>query len=200
MYANALKESESRFKFRQTQKEAEMVDFELFESLVFHSFKNAMSNFTSLNELSVSRPKLWMDFSTLLQELDMKKDTEAVTTRMTALLSNAKHDAIFIAIDDEAIKIVKEGVLHRPKLMNGWKERYFVLTSAGYLHEFIKQKDWQNVETDHLELLNTIYLADYMLGAHSLNEEAPQEFELLEQKTNSLLSKPAKKYRVFIFL
>lgn len=191
-----VKVASEQYHLREEARLKEITEYIAYESTIFHSFKSAVTSFTSWSELSKTRADSWKDFQSTLGEAMTSAETEAFYKTIKSYTSELKPEISTSCLNDECARIIKEGVMLRPKRISGWKDRCFVLTSAGYLHEFNRHKDWENVETAKIELLNTINLSECILGSHSLKADAPQEFELLEVKSNGFLSKSAKEFKV----
>lgn len=196
-YRNMLKTHAKESRAREEQRSKDFEEYLVYESFIFVTLKNSISNFTSINDVADNRSASWLAYQNIIDGIQAPEESNAFVTKLRDYISEPKAEMIMDELDiDDACRIIKEGVLHRPKRITGWKDHYFVLTRAGYLHEFEQRKDWDNVQTNQLNILNTINLADSVLGAHSLKDDAPQEFEIVERRHSGLFSKSKRVYRI----
>lgn len=127
------------------------------------------------------------EVQTILGQLDADNEWKV----WLPTLDKAGEPALFESSDyegvaDPLVNVIKEGVLQRkPHMVRGktYKEHYYVLTAAGFLHEFKARPFIPTCRDEQVATpKNTLFLGDCSLEPYEAEDRKPEEFILYQDK------------------
>ncbi|KAJ1569265.1 hypothetical protein HK405_007550, partial [Cladochytrium tenue] len=175
-------------------------DFSVFEANVIREIRQALQGVASLQEIQDHRQTLADEITRAMAALDAGTEWQLFGA---ARLDAAGGPAMFEGDDyegskDPLVQVIKEGLLQRRAkgLIKNYKEFYYVLTSAGYLHEFkqrpVIQRD-EKVDPD-----DSIFMGDCTLEPYKAEDRKPEEFIMTEKKEDGNMFQRASKTFKFL--
>ncbi|KAJ3078393.1 hypothetical protein HK100_010743, partial [Physocladia obscura] len=158
-------------------------DFKVFEANLIRELKVALLGISTISEIMPHKADHSTAIEAALANFDTDKEWAAFCTARLdksggpAMFENEQYEHH----DDPLIGIVHEGLLSRKGkgLIKSYKEHYYVVTAAGYLHEF-KAKP-QLDRADPISSEDTIYLGNCTLDSLHTQDRKPEEFILTEK-------------------
>ncbi|KAJ3242516.1 hypothetical protein HDU78_001388 [Chytriomyces hyalinus] len=159
-------------------------DFKVFEANLIRELKVALIGVSTISEIQNHRAAHAQEIEAVLGQLDAEKEWESFCINR---LNKSGGPAMFETdeyegFDDPLVGVIHEGLLSRKSkgLIKSYKEHYYVVTAAGYLHEFKKEKPHpergETVDPD-----DTIYLGHCSLDPLGTQDRKPEEFILTEK-------------------
>lgn len=181
---------------------AELESFTGLENNIFETLRATLKSFSSMweNDLQ-SQQAIVATALCALGSLQGNVEWEAFTTRHKGRLVKRNPEqerdrailmdqVVYDNRDHKYCSVVKTGTLMRKRPIAGWKESYWVLTGAGWLHSFNTPDILRHQMPE-----KSIYIAGSVLGAHSLDAE-PNGFEVIERGGGGLFHKRECKHRL----
>ncbi|KAJ3379533.1 hypothetical protein HDU92_006623 [Lobulomyces angularis] len=123
----------------------EMAECQLFESIIIAKLQTI---FGSLKNNSVL-DSTFLPVRTVVENLDSAKEWQTFSSTLPTE-PEPEVNTNFHGMNEPLSKIVKSGVVHRPKhILKGSKTCFLVLTAAGWLYEFENEHQLQNFNTNY---------------------------------------------------
>ena len=96
---------------------------------------------------------------------------------------------------DELVQVVKEGPLQRKsKVLKKWKDAWFVVTRAGWLHEFAERPKWNELGQEEVEPRKSIWLRECTLSPLQMPGARGEEFYLKKKEEAGMFGGGKSKY------
>ncbi|KAJ3230289.1 hypothetical protein HDU81_004625 [Chytriomyces hyalinus] len=159
-------------------------DFKIFEANLIRELKVALIGVSTISEIQSHRAAHAQEIEAVLGQMDADKEWDSFCVNR---LNKSGGPAMFETdeyegFDDPLVGVIHEGLLSRKSkgLIKSYKEHYYVVTAAGYLHEFKKEKP----HPERGETINpddSIYLGHCSLDPLGTQDRKPEEFILTEK-------------------
>ncbi|KAI9355958.1 hypothetical protein DFJ73DRAFT_824090 [Zopfochytrium polystomum] len=175
-------------------------DFSIFESNVIREVRQALNGVASLKEIQEHRSFLAGEIKKTLDALEADKEWKLFCdARLDATGGPAMfEDNDYEGAKDELVQVRKEGSLQRrgKGLVKSYKEYYYFLTAAGYLHEF-KQRP-SLVRDEKVDPDDSIFMGDCTLEPYKAEDRKPEEFILTEKNEQGKMFQRSSKTFKFL--
>ncbi|KAJ3077444.1 hypothetical protein HK102_005231 [Quaeritorhiza haematococci] len=174
----------------------QLTSFQVFEASLIQNLKNILQSHYSWKDSEWSHPeeksKPLLD---VLTRFTAETEWTSFTSKHNTTLTTERWtEPYFEGMNDKMASILREGTLLKPKMMmKGWKEAYYVLSAAGWLHEFHGPVgDWEKIDLE-LQVVHSVFLGECTLSPLDLPEKKPLEFDIVEQREGGMLKKSSLK-------
>ncbi|KAJ3057326.1 hypothetical protein HK097_009279 [Rhizophlyctis rosea] len=179
--------------------------FGIWESHVISQLRNALLAYTSLTAVQNHHPQIHQLHQAINainpdQEWPAYRDArlppDLLDPQSVRGFEEFMASRPYEGMNDELIQIVKEGPLQRKsKVLKKWREAWFVVTQAGWFHEFEKRPVFNGQE--EIEPRKSIWLRECTLSPLQMPGARGEEFYLKKKEEPGMFGGGKSKYYKF---